>query len=619
MIIGITTGIACAAVIIAAAAVAPIVKERRLDAKAQEIVAGFSTEEKIGQVLLMNFRHWGMGADDKPLAMTECNDTVRELIGKYHLGNVILFGENVQTTEGAVRFTAALQAASLESGGIPLLIGIDQEGGIVTRLGQGTCLPGNMALGAAGKTEYARMAGDVIGAELAAIGVNCDFAPSCDVNDNPQNPVINLRSFSSDPAVVAKLAPALRDGLTNNKVAAAAKHFPGHGNTSVDTHVGLAVVDKSKDAWDAVEAVPFRAIIKDGVDMIMTAHIQYPQIDDTRYQSKLTGEELYLPATLSRKFLTDILRGEMGFKGVALTDAMDMQAIADNFGESEACIMALAAGADLLCNPTKIMSVEDETKLAELYADIGAALTDGRLPMERLDEAAGRVVRLKLKYGILEESQYQKPVEERVQNALRVVGSAEHRATERKLADAAITYRSEQPYVPMQLSENETVLFLVPYASRGFSAQYAVNRLTQEGKIPAVNLQTYIYEKDTAVSEELRAQILEADHVVIVSMTTSFSLGDPEDPEIKMPLLLAQTVKEGGKAADSAVISIGLPNDADSFPGLPLYLAYGYQAMTEADAKSGVITAKYGPNLPAAIDCLFGVFKPTGTLPVTKL
>lgn len=300
-----------------------------------------------------------------------------------------------------------------------------------------------------------------------------------------------------------------------------------------------------------------------------------------------------------------------------MTDGMRMKAIVDNFGESEACIMALAAGADLICTPTTIISAADVQKLERLYADIKAALTDGRLSPARLDEAAMRIVRLKLKYGILEETQYQVPTAEQITKAQRIVGSAKHRETERKLANAAVTYRAKQPYAPMTLTEGETVLFLVPYVSRGYSAQYAVNRLTQESKIPRVNVQTYVYEKDTAVSNELSAKVLAADHVVIVSMTTAYSLDDPENPEIKMPLLLAQAVQVAGKAADTAVISIGLPNDADSFSGLPLYLAYDYQAMTKEDADSGVITAKYGPNLPAAIDCLFGAFQPTGTLPVS--
>lgn len=606
-------GFLCTATV-AAFLLMPVFKEQQLKNRSAEIVAGLSTDEKIGQVMLMNFRFWGKDANDKPIALTECNDTVRELIQTYHLGNVLLFGENVQTTEGATRFVSDLQAASLAGGGAPLLICVDQEGGMVTRLGQGTCLPGNMALGASGKPENARQAGNVIGAELAAIGINCDFAPSCDVNNNPQNPVINLRSFSSQPTLVAKLAPSFRQGLHKNNVIAAAKHFPGHGNTANDTHIGLAVVDVSKEEWDTVEAVPFRAMVKAGTDMIMTAHIQFPQIDTTLYTSKKNGEELYLPATLSRTFLTDILRGELGFEGVVVTDAMDMQAIADHFGTSEASIMALAAGADLLCNPTSVTGPEDVQKLEELYADIHEALEDGRLTMERLNEAATRVVRLKLKYGIWDKAPT--PVEDAVQNALTVVGSPEHRAIERKLANEGVTYHSSLPYEPMQPAEGDSILFLVPYENKGFSAQYAMNRLIQEGKLPQVEVQTYIYGDDTEISADLTAQIKEATHVVLVSMTTSYSLNDPEDPEVKMPILLSQALLKSDRAASSAVISIGLPNDAESFPGLPLYLSYGYQGMNKDDAATGVITHKYGPNLPAAIDCLMGAFKPTGTLPV---
>ncbi|MEG0756473.1 MAG: glycoside hydrolase family 3 N-terminal domain-containing protein, partial [Oscillospiraceae bacterium] len=312
-----TTKIALAAGLISAFTLAAfplgtLVREQILNRKAQTLLDGMTTEEKIGQVLLMNFRSWGTDAEGNPLPLEECNDTIRGIIGTYHLGNIILFGENVRDTEKAVRLVDDFQ----QSANQPLLIGIDQEGGIVTRLGQGTCLPGNMALGASGKAKNARLAGRLMGEELSAIGVNCNFAPVCDVNDNLQNPVIHLRSFSSDPNTVATMATALREGLGEAGMISAAKHFPGHGNTSVDTHVGLAVVNRSRTEWDAVEAVPFRTMIKDGVEMIMSAHIQYPQLDATTYRSQLSGKEVILPATLSHKILTDILRGELGFDGV---------------------------------------------------------------------------------------------------------------------------------------------------------------------------------------------------------------------------------------------------------------------------------------------------------------
>lgn len=607
---------ALCAVVAGAIFLVPVLQEQRLNARARTLVSGMSVDEKLGQVLLMNFRFWGEDADGNSLPLEVCNDTVRDVIGKYHIGNVILFEENTADTEKAVRFVEALQQASASVGGLPLLIGIDQEGGMVTRLGQGTCLPGNMALGASGDAKNALLAGSVIGEELTAIGVNCDFAPVCDVNDNPKNPVINLRSFSSDPEVVGNMARALRQGLQDSGVISAAKHFPGHGNTAVDTHVGLAVVEKSRADWEAVEAKPFREMIESGQDMIMSAHIQYPQLDDTKYQSKLTGEELTLPATLSHTILTDILRGELGYDGVIVTDALDMKAIADNFGEAEACVMALSAGADLLCNPVSITGTEDVSKLDMLYETVHAALSDGRLSPERLEEAAFRVMRLKLKYGILDGKQDSRTVEEKVEHAVSVVGSPAHRQTERLLAEAAVTLYGDAPYVPMKPREGERVLFLVPYENKGFAARYAMDRLMREGKLPKVEADIFLYNEQTAVSAEAVTKIKQADYVVLVTVALADDLAEPEGWPLQTPKLLAQAVKEEGKESRCAVLSAGMPDDAVNFSGLPVYVVYGYQGMREKDSQTGMLTGKYGPNIPAGIDSIMGVFAPTGKLPV---
>lgn len=597
-----TAGLACIE--------APAARERALDAKAGRIVSGMSAEERIGQVLLMNFRRWGRDADGNGIAMEECSDEVKRVIADYHLGNVILFGENLQDTAKSVRLVDELQSASIDAGGLPLLIGTDQEGGIVTRLGQGACLPGSMAIGASGRTENARLAGGIIGQELHAIGINCDFAPDCDVNDNPANPVINLRSFSPDADTVARMAVAMREGLAENGVISAAKHFPGHGNTVTDTHVGLALVEKSRTEWDRVEAVPFKAMIRAGADMIMSAHIQYPGLDGTRYISKLSGEEIYLPATLSHTILTDILRGQLGFDGVIVTDAMDMQAITDNFGETEVCVMALAAGADLICNPTSVECAEDVQKLQAIYDAIIEALDTGALDGARLEDAARRVVRLKLKYGIIGAGAEPETLERRIETACATVGSAEHRVLERRLADEAVTYHCERPYEKMELSAGEKVLFLIQYENKGSSAQYAMSRLEREGVIPQAETLVYLYDGETAVSGEALELMREADKIVIVSQLSAGSVGSNTNTDAVMPRLYAKAVEELGKTGDSAVISIGLPYDADDFPGLPVYIAYGYLGMDAADAQSGVITKKYGPNLPAAIDCLMGAFAP---------
>ncbi len=576
----------------------------------KEMVSAMSVEEKIGQVLLMNFRSWGKDKDGNPIPLEECNETVKEIIAKYHLANIIVFGENTKNTEKTVRFIDDLQQASINSGGMPLLIGIDQEGGIVTRLGQGTCLPGNMAIGASGKTENAYLTGKVIGEELAAIGVNCDFAPVCDVNDNPDNPVIHLRSFSNKAEVVKDMAISMRKGLSENDIISSAKHFPGHGNTAVDTHVGLAVVEKTKEEWLNLEAVPFKAMIADGVDMIMTAHVQFPNLDDTKYCSKLSGKDVYLPATLSHKILTEILRGELGFQGVIVTDAMDMKAITDNYGEQEACVMALNAGADLLCNPTAITSEAEIENLDKVYDEIKKSLTDGHLTMQRLDEAVERILMMKQKYGLLEVQSTSSTVDEKVTSALAVVGSSQHRETERQLANDAITLYSTDEYTPFTVKENEKILFAVPYANKANSAIYAINRLIREKSIPNVNVETFLYDKQEEISPDLASQIDSADHIIIVSQLGASDLNNPDAVANVMPPLIADAVEAAGKNDKCAVISIGIPNDVTRFAKLPVYAAYGYQGMGEEDAKTGTLTEKYGPNLPAAVDSIMGVFSP---------
>ena len=582
-------------------------QEQELNNQSKLILSKMSMDEKIGQVLLLNFRTWGKDEQGNPLPFQECNKSVEDIIKKYHLGNIILFGENAKSTEKLVRLIDDMQTSAISSGNLPLLIGIDQEGGLVTRLGEGTTLPGNMALGASGKTENAFIAGQIIGEELAAVGVNCNFAPDSDVNDNPKNPVIHLRSFSSDPIMVSNMASAMVKGMQENNIIATAKHFPGHGNTNIDTHIGLAVVNKSEDEWNTMEAIPFKALIDQRIDMIMSAHIQYPKLDDTRYISKLTGEKIYLPATLSKKILTGILRDKLAFDGVIVTDAMDMKAIVDNFGETEAIIMALNAGADLICNPTSITNQNEIKKLDEIYDEIKQSIYDGRLSKQRLDEAAQSVIKLKMKYGILNKEKYQGDIDKKVENAIRIVGSKEHKSRERELADDAITLHSPKGYQPFNLTESEKVLFIVPMEYEKDSVIYAMERLYKEGEIPKVNVSVYCYNRENVVEAELKNQIAIADHIIIVSEMTAATLNDSNNWQIRMPGLIAQEVCNVNEE-NYAIISTGLPYDVANYPKNPVYLAYGYQRVRQE--------GQYGANLLSAIDCIMGRFSPKGKLPI---
>ena len=249
--------------------------------QAAEIVSKMTVEEKVGQMLMPDFRNWnGSG-------FTVMNDEVKGVIEKYHLGGVILFAENVKGTEQTTRLVDGLQQASPK---IPLLITIDQEGGIVRRLQTGTGMPGNMALGATRSTDLSYRVGNVIGRELSALGINVNFGPDLDVNINPANPVIGVRSFGSDPKMVSDLGVAYIKGVQAAGVAATGKHFPGHGDTATDSHLGLPVVTHDIDTLNKVDLVPFKAAIASGVDMIMTAHVAFPAVDDTKVISKKDGD-----------------------------------------------------------------------------------------------------------------------------------------------------------------------------------------------------------------------------------------------------------------------------------------------------------------------------------------
>ena len=286
------------------------------------------------------------------------------------LGGVVLFGRNIESPDQVSSLTRSLRA---EHG--DLLVATDEEGGDVTRLEArtGSSYPGNWALGVVDDIALTEEVATSIASELAAVGINFDFAPVADVNSNPENPVIGIRSFGAESALVSRHVAAFVAGLQHQGVAACAKHFPGHGDTSQDSHLELPVVDG--DPAEALE--PFRAAIAAGVRSVMTAHVRVPALDDEQ-------------ATLSPRILQELLRDELGFAGVAITDALEMRAVSATVGVEEGAVLALAAGADALC-----LGAEVGDRLVEAtHGAIVGAVVSGRLAEERLLEAAGRVAKL---------------------------------------------------------------------------------------------------------------------------------------------------------------------------------------------------------------------------------
>jgi len=587
------------------------------DKKIKQQISQMTIDEKIGQMMLMSFRSWKMQDMQEPEDLEVMNDEVASMIAEYHIGNIILFGENTKETEKTVQLTSAMQSAAVDSGNLPLIIGIDQEGGKITRLGQGTCLPGNMAIGATGNTQYAYDCGNIIGTELLAVGINCTFAPVADVNDNPKNPIINLRSFGSDPNQVADMVVEMQDGINAKNVIACVKHFPGHGSTDTDTHTGLAIVNKSKEEWSSCEKVPFKEAIENGIDIVMTAHIQFPNLDNTMVKSKLDGEQIYLPATLSKKIVEGVLRKEMKYDGVVVTDALNMQAISDHFGETEAVILAIKAGADLMCCPTELSCLEDKTKLDTIYQAIKDAISRGELSEKNIDQSVERILKLKSEKGILELEQYSISPNKRSTNALQIVGCEEHRLKERKMAEAAVTLYQTGRRKTLKPKAGEDVLFIVPYENETFSIQFATNRLIEEKDIPNINVQTYFYTEENEVSRILKEKINQADYIAVASEMHAIKENSSSEWLNLMPIEVLDYIEEVKKQDSVVLMSFGLPYDAVKFSDYSVYIGYNYMSMSEKDAKSGVISSKYGPNIPAVVGAVFGTFKPKGKLPIS--
>ncbi|MDX3095922.1 glycoside hydrolase family 3 protein [Streptomyces sp. ME01-24h] len=292
------------------------------------------------------------------------------------LGSVALFARNIASPGQLAALTAQLRAVRPE-----VLIAADEEGGDVTRLEArgGSSFPGNLALGAVDDTALTRAVAAELGRRLAECGVNLNWAPSADVNSDPRNPVIGVRSFGSEPALVARHTAAYVEGLQSAGVAACTKHFPGHGDTSVDSHHALPRVDVTPGTLHARELAPFRAALAAGSKAVMSAHILVPALDPDR------------PATLSPAVLTGLLRDELGYDGLIVTDGIEMRAIADTYGVERGTVLALAAGADAICVGGGL--AEEETVVA-LRDAIVAAVGDGALPRVRLADAAARVRRL---------------------------------------------------------------------------------------------------------------------------------------------------------------------------------------------------------------------------------
>ncbi|MEU6478897.1 glycoside hydrolase family 3 N-terminal domain-containing protein [Streptomyces sp. NPDC047017] len=411
------------------------------DRRLRALVSRMTLEEKVGQLFVM--RVYGHSATDPDQADIDANlkeigvRTAAELIAKYRVGGIIYFtwAHNTRDPQQIAGLSNGIQRASLaQPRGLPVLVATDQEHGAVCRIGApATLFPGAMAIGAGGSTADARALGRLSGAELRAMGVNQDYSPDADVNVNPANPVIGVRSFGADPDAVARLVAAEVKGYQDARVAATAKHFPGHGDTAVDSHYGFPVITHSRAVWETLDAVPFRAAIRAGIDSVMTAHIQFPALDDS-------GD----PATLSHPVVTGILRGELGYDGVVITDSLGMDGVRTKYGDDRVPVLALKAGVDQLLNPPS---------LDIAWNAVLAAVRGGELTEARLDASILRILRLKSRLGLLDD-----PYATR-SGVARTVGTRQHRAAADRIAERTTTLLADDGrLLPLSRRTHRTIL-----------------------------------------------------------------------------------------------------------------------------------------------------------------
>ncbi|PWA01025.1 hypothetical protein BB558_002901 [Smittium angustum] len=578
------------------------------------ILSKMTVEEKITQKMIPEFRNWSVGSCGATSGVTVMNSEIASYLAKYKFGGVILFAPNTPQTQQTLVLVDDIQQANLQTNKIPLLVTIDQEGGAVTRLGQGTMLPGSMAVGATRNPNYASQCGQIIGEELSALGINANNAPDADINTNPLNPVINVRSFGSDTSLVAEYATLYYKGLASKNVIATAKHFPGHGDTTADSHFFLPNVTSSKDYVYSHELVPFQTAIDNGIDMIMTAHIQYPALDSTTIPSK-AGGDIIVPATLSKVILNDILRGEMGFQGVVISDAMNMDAIVTNFGQVDSVRLSFQASLDFSLMPSiptcladPLMSVFDQ-----IIAGVKQDIADGTYTMEELDASVTRILNLKKKYGILAYDGSNQAA--RITNALSVVGSADHKAIETQMANNAITLINNDPVrgIPLNIDANTKIAILMPEVAPEKQILAITQTLSELGiNVPVIPF-SYLNTQFSATAGQ--AQIDQATHVILGSQIIVNS------PELDGGVI--NTVSNGwattfplnainyanSKNKPIFTISLRSPYDVANFVNSTATLAaYGYKGYD-----AGVMME---PNIPAAIRVIFGNVKPVGKLPV---
>jgi beta-N-acetylhexosaminidase len=517
------------------------------------VLDSLTPEEKVGQLLLLGF------------GGTKMDGTIGKFLDDMKPGGVALFGRNIDKPEQTLKLIRDVREH--DPHGVPMFVAVDQEGGNVVRVKtDATILPSAMALGAAGDPELARRAGKALGRDLRIFGFNMNLAPVLDVNSNPDNPVIGIRSFGEHADAVAELGIAYVDGMQSEGVLAVAKHFPGHGDTDSDSHYHLPILPHDKQRLDEVELVPFAKGFAEGLDAIMTAHIALPALaapDDA---------EKNLPATLNPRVLTGILREELSYDGLVITDGLEMQGIVQRFGAGEAAVRAVNAGADV------VMVLWYPEKKREVREALLSAVQSGRIPQWRIDQAVRRVLVAKAKRGI-----FARPLLP-VKEALRELQKAD-RSVVAEIAERAIT-----------VVKNDAVLPLKPGAHRVVVASTEplfADVLAKKIGAKSMTMPLEPTKERTAADAQKLVDMAKDADVVIIAMETLDHRAVVEKVRQSLPNVRV------------VVVSFGSPYLATRLPPVDAYVcAFGWREESERAAALAVVdelkaTGKLPVTLPA--------------------
>jgi beta-glucosidase-like glycosyl hydrolase len=558
-------------------------------------------DDKVGQLIVSSSFSTYLPTD------SDAYDALAEKVRALKLGGVHIFGGTESApalllgqTQGPVILGQALSAASLlnrlqNEAAIPLLNTADFEAGAGFRVGGATTFPRQMAVGAAGDEKLAFEAARITGIEARALGVHVNFSPIADVNNNSKNPVINTRSFGESPELVGHMTAAYVRGLRAGGVLATIKHFPGHGDTDVDSHIGLPIINHPRDRLDAIELAPFRQGIAAGADAVMVGHIQLPALDPTPLS----------PATLSAPIVNGLLRGELKFGGLIYTDSLAMDAVSKNFSPGEAAVRALQAGNDIVLH-----SPDDEA----VVLAIKAAVQKGTLPMAQIDASVRRVLTTKARLGL------HKSRAVSLDEVPRQVGGRQHAAVAESLSQKSITLiKDDRNQVPLRVPRESSVLYLamLDYPNNWRIAAPSRTFLPELRKRwPSV---TAIELSDRSTTEEIelvRVSAARYDAIVVGVFVRTASASGRMDLAPPLITLLGDLARATANTTRPLVtVFFGNPYTATAVPSLPaILLTYDLYDLPEmaairALAGEAPITGKLPITLPGLADLGWGLVK----------